>query len=110
MLILILVDIQYLQNVVFSFEQGSNGQNHFLSDSHPLDRKILPEQHFPFSLPLRGGISSLSNLAQSPIQLKKQTNIKNSEGGEWKKFSKRNSCIETRKKPLLKSVFSHMLK
>ena len=55
MLILILVDIQYLQNVVFSFEQGSNGQNHFLSDSHSLDRKILPEQHFPFSLPLRGG-------------------------------------------------------
>ena len=55
MLILILVDIQYLQNVVFSFEQGSNGQNHFLSDSHPLDIKILPEQHFPFSLPLSGG-------------------------------------------------------
>ena len=28
MLILILIDVQYLQNVVFGFEKGSNGQNH----------------------------------------------------------------------------------
>ena len=27
MLIFILIDVQYLQNVVFSFEKGSNGQN-----------------------------------------------------------------------------------
>ena len=28
MLIMILIDIQYLQNVVFSFEKGLNVQNH----------------------------------------------------------------------------------
>ena len=28
MLILILMDVQYLQNVFFSFEEGQNGQNH----------------------------------------------------------------------------------
>ena len=34
MLILILSDIQYLQKVFFSFEEGSNGQNHCSSGSH----------------------------------------------------------------------------
>ena len=34
MLILILIDVQYIQNVVFSFEKSSNGQNHSSSDSH----------------------------------------------------------------------------
>ena len=29
MLILILIDVQYFQNLVFSFEKGSNVQNHF---------------------------------------------------------------------------------
>ena len=33
MLILILMNVHYLQNIVFSFG-GSNGQNHSLSDSH----------------------------------------------------------------------------
>ena len=28
MLVLILTDVQYLQNVVFSLEKGSDGQNH----------------------------------------------------------------------------------
>ena len=28
MLILILIDVQYLQNAVFGFEKGSNGQNY----------------------------------------------------------------------------------
>ena len=27
MLIIILIDVQFLQNVVFSFEKGANGQN-----------------------------------------------------------------------------------
>ena len=27
MLIMILIDVQFLQNVVFSFEKGANGQN-----------------------------------------------------------------------------------
>ena len=34
MLILILIDVQYLHNVIFSFEKGLNGQNHSSSDSH----------------------------------------------------------------------------
>ena len=34
MLILILSDIQYLQEVAFCFEEGSNGQNH--CSHHPI--------------------------------------------------------------------------
>ena len=34
MLILILIDVQYLNNVVFSIKKGSHGWNHSLSDSH----------------------------------------------------------------------------
>ena len=34
MLILIVIDVQYLQNVAFSFEKYSNGQIHSFSDSH----------------------------------------------------------------------------
>ena len=36
MLTLVLIDVQYIQNVVFSFKKGSNGQNHSSSDSHHL--------------------------------------------------------------------------
>ena len=36
MLILILINVQYLKNFVFSIEEGSNGQNHSLSDFHHL--------------------------------------------------------------------------
>lgn len=34
MLILIFINVQYLQDVAFSFEEGLNGQNHSLSDFH----------------------------------------------------------------------------
>ena len=34
MLILILIDVQYSQTTVFSFEKGSNRQNHSSSSSH----------------------------------------------------------------------------
>ena len=30
----ILIYVQYVENVAFSFEKGSDGQKHFLSDSH----------------------------------------------------------------------------
>ena len=55
MLILILIDVQYLQKAVFSFEKGSNDQNHF-SDSHHPVKKFSP----------RGKISDsdLNNLFQ----------------------------------------------
>ena len=46
MLILILLDVQYLQNAVFSFEKGSNRQNH-PSGSHQLVKKS-PPQNFRF--------------------------------------------------------------
>ena len=42
MLILILIDVQYSQNAVFSFEKSSNRQNHSSSDSHHLVKKIPP--------------------------------------------------------------------
>ena len=50
MLILILIDVQYLQNVVFSFGKGSNGQNHSSSDSHHHNEKIPSQQTFPSPL------------------------------------------------------------
>ena len=34
MLILIFINVQYLQDVAFSFEKSLNGQNHSLSDFH----------------------------------------------------------------------------
>ena len=54
MLILILIDVQYLQNIVFNFQKSSNGQNHYSSVfHHPIKKKagkfpILPTwQYFP---------------------------------------------------------------
>ena len=38
MLILILIDVQYSQKAVFSFEQGSNGQNHSSGSHHPVKK------------------------------------------------------------------------
>ena len=52
MLILILINVQYLQNVVFSFEKGSSGQNHSLSDSHNQIEKSLQVNFSSTSLPL----------------------------------------------------------
>ena len=47
MLILILIDIQYLQKPAFSFEKGSNRQNHSSSGSL---QKISPSKisNYPF--------------------------------------------------------------
>ena len=41
-LILILIDVQYLQINVFYFEKGLNGQMHFSSDPHHLIKKSTP--------------------------------------------------------------------
>ena len=46
-----LINFQYLQNVVFSFEKGWGSQNHSLSDSHHLIEKF-PQPNFPSLLPL----------------------------------------------------------
>ena len=56
MLILISVGVQYLQNLDFSFEKGSNIQNHSLSDSHHSIKKILPAK---FPIPLQRVFSCL---------------------------------------------------
>ena len=40
MLILILIDVQYSQNAIFSFEWGSNCKNHSSSGSHHLLKKF----------------------------------------------------------------------
>ena len=45
-LILILIDVQYLQNSVFSFEKGSNCQIHSSSGSYHLVKKIPPPAEF----------------------------------------------------------------
>ena len=42
--ILILIDVQYLQNVICGIEKGLNDQNHFLSDPH---QKIHHPTKFP---------------------------------------------------------------
>ena len=48
MLVLILIiNVEYLQNNVFGFETGLNGQNHSLSDSHCLIKEF-PLVRFPF--------------------------------------------------------------
>ena len=43
MLILILIDVQYSQKAVFSFEKGLNGQNHSSGSHHPIKS---PQQNF----------------------------------------------------------------
>ena len=46
MLILILIDVQYSQKAVFSFEKGSNCQNHSSSGSlHPAENFCLAFIH-----------------------------------------------------------------
>ena len=48
MQVLILIDVQHLQNVVFGFQKGSNGQNYSPSCSNHSIKKISPNQNFPF--------------------------------------------------------------
>ena len=57
MLILILINVQYLQDVVFDFEKGLNGQNHSWPDSHHPIKKSPTK--IPHSLPF-GEIRPLS--------------------------------------------------
>ena len=54
MLILILIDVQYLLKVVFSFEEGSNIENHSsLGSQH--SRTKFPWTKFSILPPSRGG-------------------------------------------------------
>ena len=47
MLILILIDVKYSQKAVFSFDKGSNGQNHS-SGSYHLVKKNPKQQNLQF--------------------------------------------------------------
>ena len=53
MLILILIDVQYSQEAVFSFEKGFNGQSHSSSGSHHPVKNSTPVK---FPMPPLGGI------------------------------------------------------
>ena len=55
----ILLDVKYLQNVVFSFDRGLNGENHSSSDSPPPDKKISHSK-ISYPYPILGGVSPLS--------------------------------------------------
>ena len=61
MLILILIDVQYLQNVVFSTEKRLSGENHSSSDSHQQMKKSHPAK---FPVPPLGRISPSLNAIQ----------------------------------------------
>ena len=49
MLIVILIDVHYLQNALFSFEKSLNGQNQYLSGSTTLYPPPSPAK-FPYAL------------------------------------------------------------
>ena len=51
MLILILIDVLYSQKAVFSFGEGSNGQNRSSGSYHPV-KKLSDSQNFRFTPPL----------------------------------------------------------
>ena len=61
MLILVLIDVQYIQNVGFSFEKDSNGQNHSWSDSNLSINLTLPIAKFRISLILNVIWKTLDN-------------------------------------------------
>ena len=56
MLILILIDVQYSHNAVFSFEKDSNRQNHsYLCSDHPVKEFPPPRAKFPIPHHRGGG-------------------------------------------------------
>ena len=57
MLILILIDVQYSHNAVFSFEKGSNRQNYSSSGSHHTVKKNPPQQNFQSLLLWAGNLT-----------------------------------------------------
>ena len=52
MLVLILVDVQYLQKVVFSFQKGLDGQNHSSGSNHMIKKSPskIPNAPHPLTL------------------------------------------------------------
>ena len=48
MLILVLIDVQYLNNDVFSFEKGLIRQNHSLKSHHPIKESPSKISYAPY--------------------------------------------------------------
>ena len=89
MLILVLIDVQYSQNAVFSFEKDSNCQNHSSTGSHhPVKKSPHPQQNFQFLPPL----TAIWKTLQADISL-----IQKYSFSESKKFlnKKTNTAIYT---------------
>ena len=60
MLILVLINVQYIRNVVFSFEKGPHGRNPSASDSnHPINPSPLAK--FRIALILKAIWKTLDN-------------------------------------------------
>ena len=71
MLVLILTDVKYLQNVAFSFEKSWNSRNHS-SDSHQLIKNSLPSKishHAPTQIWEGGGYSKICTLSERLLAL-----------------------------------------
>ena len=65
MLISILIDAQYLQNVVFSFEKGSDGRIQFSGSHHSI--KKPPQQNFPFLSKIPPPLNAICEILYSQI-------------------------------------------
>ena len=68
MFILILIDVQYSQKAVFSFEKGSNCQNHSSSGSLNLVKKSPPPVKFPVPPPFTAIWKTLAYVAKDEFQ------------------------------------------
>ena len=61
------INVQYLQNVAYSFEKGLSGQNHTFWDSHHPTQKSPPQANFLAPLPSN---TIWKNLDKRPSLLK----------------------------------------
>ena len=72
MLILILIDIQYSEKAVFSFEKNSICQNHFSSGSLNLLKNLLPPPQVKLPIPppppFYGYFENLASVAKEEFQ------------------------------------------
>ena len=68
MLISILFDVQYSQKPIFSFEKGSNGQNHSSPGSHHLVKKSPPLQQNFWSPLLLPSLTAFWEILETAVQ------------------------------------------
>ena len=67
MLLLILTDVQYLQKVVFSFEQGLNGQNNSSWITTSLSSLLVKQSCLLFSWPNHGSLLFCKHFFMSKV-------------------------------------------